>query len=241
MTEDGYVPVDSRDARDRVPRRLRGRRRRHGGRAEGRRVRRGRGAGRRRGADRAIRSGGEHRRLRGPGSCYIEFGAGRIGRVDVDFLSGPEADRHLPRARPASSRREAGLRLQPPRALVRPLARLAAGSASGGAAAVGCTKSFGADQREAERGADEGDDRRDQEDLVEAADEGRVGGVERLRRGIAAESFVRRRASRPRRRVRRGRAVRAAAIRRASSRPATGRPRRGRRPRSRSRPGGRSC
>jgi sulfide:quinone oxidoreductase len=25
----------------------------------------------------------------GAGSCYIEFGAGRIGRVDVDFLSGP--------------------------------------------------------------------------------------------------------------------------------------------------------
>jgi sulfide:quinone oxidoreductase len=25
----------------------------------------------------------------GRGSCYVEFGAGRIGRVDVDFLSGP--------------------------------------------------------------------------------------------------------------------------------------------------------
>jgi len=25
----------------------------------------------------------------GAGSCYIEFGAGRIGRVDVDFFSGP--------------------------------------------------------------------------------------------------------------------------------------------------------
>jgi len=24
----------------------------------------------------------------GSGSCYIEFGAGRVGRVDVDFLSG---------------------------------------------------------------------------------------------------------------------------------------------------------
>ena len=23
------------------------------------------------------------------GSCYVEFGAGRVGRVDVDFLSGP--------------------------------------------------------------------------------------------------------------------------------------------------------
>jgi sulfide:quinone oxidoreductase len=27
---------------------------------------------------------------RGLGSCYIEFGAGRVGRVDVDFLSGPK-------------------------------------------------------------------------------------------------------------------------------------------------------
>jgi sulfide:quinone oxidoreductase len=26
----------------------------------------------------------------GTGSCYIEFGAGRVGRVDVDFFSGPE-------------------------------------------------------------------------------------------------------------------------------------------------------
>jgi sulfide:quinone oxidoreductase len=27
---------------------------------------------------------------RGQGGCYIEFGAGRVGRVDVDFLSGPK-------------------------------------------------------------------------------------------------------------------------------------------------------
>jgi sulfide:quinone oxidoreductase len=26
----------------------------------------------------------------GLGSCYIEFGAGSVGRVDVDFLSGPK-------------------------------------------------------------------------------------------------------------------------------------------------------
>ena len=26
----------------------------------------------------------------GRGSCYVEFGQGRIGRVDVDFLSGPK-------------------------------------------------------------------------------------------------------------------------------------------------------
>lgn len=29
-------------------------------------------------------------RYAGAGSCYIEFGAGRIGRVDVDFFSGPK-------------------------------------------------------------------------------------------------------------------------------------------------------
>jgi sulfide:quinone oxidoreductase len=27
---------------------------------------------------------------KGLGSCYIEFGAGRVGRVDIDFLSGPK-------------------------------------------------------------------------------------------------------------------------------------------------------
>ena len=26
----------------------------------------------------------------GLGSCYIEFGGGKVGRVDVDFLSGPK-------------------------------------------------------------------------------------------------------------------------------------------------------
>jgi len=25
----------------------------------------------------------------GAGSCYVEFGEGKVGRVDVDFLSGP--------------------------------------------------------------------------------------------------------------------------------------------------------
>lgn len=36
-------------------------------------------------------SGGEpDAKHSGKGSCYIEFGGGRIGRVDVDFLSGPK-------------------------------------------------------------------------------------------------------------------------------------------------------
>jgi sulfide:quinone oxidoreductase len=37
-------------------------------------------------AQRGERPGG----YEGRGSCYIEFGAGRVGRVDVDFLSGPK-------------------------------------------------------------------------------------------------------------------------------------------------------
>ncbi len=36
-----------------------------------------------------IRGGGQSGAYTGAGSCYIEFGAGRIGRVDVDFFSGP--------------------------------------------------------------------------------------------------------------------------------------------------------
>ena len=37
-----------------------------------------------------IRDDGGRGRYDGLGSCYIEFGAGRVGRVDVDFLSGQE-------------------------------------------------------------------------------------------------------------------------------------------------------
>jgi sulfide:quinone oxidoreductase len=37
-----------------------------------------------------IRGEGESEGYDGLGSCYIEFGAGRVGRVDVDFLSGPK-------------------------------------------------------------------------------------------------------------------------------------------------------
>jgi sulfide:quinone oxidoreductase len=36
-----------------------------------------------------LQGGGEAGVHSGTGSCYIEFGAGRIGRVDIDFLSGP--------------------------------------------------------------------------------------------------------------------------------------------------------
>lgn len=36
------------------------------------------------------RGEGEDAEYGGRGSCYIEFGSGRVGRVDVDFLSGPQ-------------------------------------------------------------------------------------------------------------------------------------------------------
>jgi sulfide:quinone oxidoreductase len=37
-----------------------------------------------------LRAGEQPGAYDGLGSCYIEFGAGRVGRVDVDFLSGPK-------------------------------------------------------------------------------------------------------------------------------------------------------
>jgi sulfide:quinone oxidoreductase len=37
-----------------------------------------------------LRGGKQPAGYDGRGSCYIEFGAGRVGRVDVDFLSGPK-------------------------------------------------------------------------------------------------------------------------------------------------------
>ena len=37
-----------------------------------------------------VRGGEQPAAYDGLGSCYIEFGAGRVGRVDVDFLSGPK-------------------------------------------------------------------------------------------------------------------------------------------------------
>ena len=36
-----------------------------------------------------VRSGAQPGAYNGRGSCYIEFGAGTVGRVDIDFLSGP--------------------------------------------------------------------------------------------------------------------------------------------------------
>jgi sulfide:quinone oxidoreductase len=37
-----------------------------------------------------MRGGEQPAPYNGRGICYIEFGAGRVGRVEVDFLSGPK-------------------------------------------------------------------------------------------------------------------------------------------------------
>ena len=37
-----------------------------------------------------VKSGGVSREFDGFGACYIEFGGGRVGKVEVDFFSGPK-------------------------------------------------------------------------------------------------------------------------------------------------------
>ena len=89
MAEDGYVPVDSRTLATRFP----------GVYAVGDVATVGvpkagvfaEGAARIVAASLLARLRGEEPpAYDGLGSCYVEFGAGRVGRVDVDFLSGPK-------------------------------------------------------------------------------------------------------------------------------------------------------
>jgi sulfide:quinone oxidoreductase len=90
MTEDGYVPVDSQTLATRYP----------GVYAIGDVATIGvpkagvfaEGAARVVAASliAELRGGPRPDPFDGRGSCYIEFGAGRVGRVDVDFLSGPK-------------------------------------------------------------------------------------------------------------------------------------------------------
>ena len=90
MTVDGYVPVDSRTLETRFP----------GVYAVGDVATVGvpkagvfaEGAARVVAAELIARVRGEERpeAYDGLGSCYVEFGTGRVGRVDVDFLSGPK-------------------------------------------------------------------------------------------------------------------------------------------------------
>jgi sulfide:quinone oxidoreductase len=57
-----------------------------------------------------LKGSGELRPHLGQGSCYIEFGAGRIGRVDIDFLSGdgPTGIFQTPSAELRAEKREFG-------------------------------------------------------------------------------------------------------------------------------------
>ena len=90
MTEDGYVPVESATLRTRYP----------GVYAIGDVATAGvpKAGVFAEGAARIVaqhliaelRGGKDPDRYLGQGSCYIEFGGGRVGRVDIDFLSGPE-------------------------------------------------------------------------------------------------------------------------------------------------------
>ena len=89
MTEDGYVPVDPATLKTRFP----------GVWAVGDVATAGvpkagvfaEGAARvvARTLIHELRGGDEPGRHLGQGTCYIEFGAGRVGSVDIDFLSGP--------------------------------------------------------------------------------------------------------------------------------------------------------
>lgn len=90
MTEDGYVPVDSATLATRYP----------GVYAIGDVCTAGvpkagvfaEGAAKIVAANLIAERAGEESpgRYLGQGSCYIEFGEGKVGRVDIDFLSGPE-------------------------------------------------------------------------------------------------------------------------------------------------------
>jgi sulfide:quinone oxidoreductase len=88
MAEDGYIPVESRTLRTRFP----------GVFAVGDVATVGvpkagvfsEGAARIVAEALVAQDGRPPPEYEGKGSCYVEFGAGRIGRVDVDFLSGPK-------------------------------------------------------------------------------------------------------------------------------------------------------
>jgi sulfide:quinone oxidoreductase len=90
MTEDGYIPVDSATLKTRFP----------GVYAVGDVTTAGvpKAGVFAEGAARVVaqeliaelRGGEQPGRYLGQGSCYVEFGDGRVARVDIDFLSGPE-------------------------------------------------------------------------------------------------------------------------------------------------------
>ena len=90
MAEDGWIPVNPRTLETRVSRCLRGWRRRQHRHPESRRIRRRRRARRCKRADCQAPEQRQRKEYDGFGTCYIEFGGGRIGKVEVDFFSGPK-------------------------------------------------------------------------------------------------------------------------------------------------------
>ena len=85
-----WVPVNKQTLETRVSGCLRRGRRERRGHAQGGRLRRRVGAGRGGGDHRQLRGGPSPEAYKGQGSCYVEFGHDQVGRVDVDFLSGPK-------------------------------------------------------------------------------------------------------------------------------------------------------
>ena len=90
LAEDGYIPVDSATLATRFPASTRSATSRPSGTPKAGVF--AEGAARVLAATLIgeLRGGGDPGAHGGTGSCYIEFGADRIGRVDIDFLSSPE-------------------------------------------------------------------------------------------------------------------------------------------------------
>ena len=108
-------------ARDALPRRVRGRRRHQRRHAEGGRVRRGPGGGRRPTASaRRSAAPASAAHYDGRGICYLEFGDDQVAKVDVTFLSGQAPHGALEGPSPALAGRQGRVRHQPHPALVRP-------------------------------------------------------------------------------------------------------------------------
>ena len=72
-----------------------------------------------------LRGETSERRYEGEGNCYIEFGSGRVAKVEANFLGGPSPTRRDRRPVGGSRRRQEDVRPDPARALVRPSSRLA--------------------------------------------------------------------------------------------------------------------
>ena len=66
-----------------------------------------------------VRAGEASAQYDGNGMCYLEFGTGRVARVDVTFVSGQPPSGRFDEPSPAARRRQGGVRHQPDPPLVR--------------------------------------------------------------------------------------------------------------------------